>query len=60
VRPGLHGRPFEIVKFRTMRNDTEGSTDLLSERKRITAVGDFLRRTSFDELPELWNVLKGT
>jgi sugar transferase EpsL len=59
VRPGLHGRPFELVKFRTMRDGLDAGDESLSEPERITGLGDFLRRTSLDELPELWNILKG-
>ena len=54
-RPGLHGRPFRLVKLRTMR---AGGPEL-SDAERLTRVGRFLRRTSIDELPQLWNVLKG-
>ncbi len=59
VRPGLHGRPFEMIKFRTMRDaqDAEGSP--LPDAQRLTRLGGLLRSTSLDELPELWNVLKG-
>jgi sugar transferase EpsL len=58
-RPGLDGQPFEIYKFRTMM-DTRGSGgDLLSDAERLTPFGKFLRSTSLDELPELWNVLRG-
>ena len=53
VRPGLEGRPFTLVKFRTMR-DGEGS-----DAERLTSFGSWLRATSIDELPELWNVLRG-
>lgn len=58
-RPGLNGRPFLMYKFRTMtdRRDSEG--ELLSDAGRLTPLGRFLRRTSLDELPELFNVLKG-
>jgi lipopolysaccharide/colanic/teichoic acid biosynthesis glycosyltransferase len=59
VRPGLHGRPFEMVKFRTMTNDCGPDGQLLSDAMRLTAFGRWLRATSMDELPELWNVLKG-
>lgn len=59
VRPGLHGRPFEMIKFRTMRNATGPDGQPLSDAERLTAFGRFLRSTSLDELPELWNVLKG-
>lgn len=57
VRPGLHGRPFRVVKFRTMAPDT--GPDLDSSTMRVTKLGATLRSTSLDELPELWNVLKG-
>lgn len=58
-RPGLHGQPFMLYKFRTMTDacDTEGR--LLPDAERLTAFGRFLRSTSLDELPELFNVLKG-
>lgn len=59
VRPGLAGQPFEMVKFRTMRNTYDSSGNLLPDSERMTAFGSFLRSTSLDELPELWNVLKG-
>jgi lipopolysaccharide/colanic/teichoic acid biosynthesis glycosyltransferase len=55
LRPGLHGRPFTLVKFRTMR----GSGDPRSDEQRLTNFGRWLRGTSLDELPELWNVLRG-
>ena len=60
VRPGLEGEPFTLVKFRTMRtshSDVDGNHS--SDEIRLDRVGAFLRRTSLDELPELWNVLKG-
>jgi len=59
VRPGLEGRPFKMIKFRTMTNQCDASGNLLPDAKRLTAFGRFLRSTSLDELPELWNVLKG-
>jgi len=59
VRPGLHGRPFEMIKFRTMRDATGPDGQLLPDAERLTAFGHWLRATSLDELPELWNVLKG-
>ncbi len=59
TRPGLQGRAFEIVKFRTMRDATDAHGRPLSDEKRLTRTGRFLRSTSLDELPELWNVLKG-
>lgn len=59
TRPGLHGRPFELVKFRTM-SDARGSRgDLLPDEQRLTRFGAWLRSTSLDELPELVNVLRG-
>jgi len=59
VRPGLDGQPFEMVKFRTMRDAFDASGAPLSDAERMTKFGAFLRATSLDELPELWNVLKG-
>jgi lipopolysaccharide/colanic/teichoic acid biosynthesis glycosyltransferase len=59
VRPGLHGRPFEMIKFRTMNNKTNLNGELLPDAERLTLFGRLLRNTSLDELPELWNVLKG-
>ncbi len=59
TRPGLHGGPFEMVKFRTMTDARGDDGNLLSDAERLTAFGRFLRATSLDELPELWNVLKG-
>ena len=58
-RPGLQGRPFTILKFRTMTKAHDAQGNLLSDGERLTRVGCFLRRTSLDELPELINVLKG-
>lgn len=58
-RPGLHGQPFEMVKFRTMTGSRDSEGNLLPDGERLTAYGRFLRSTSIDELPELWNVLKG-
>lgn len=59
TRPGLHGRPFRMVKFRTMRDQRDANGDLLPDTHRLTRFGRFLRSTSLDELPELWNVLIG-
>lgn len=59
VRPGLNGRPFEMYKFRTMANSTDAFGNLLPDSQRLTKFGTFLRSTSMDELPELFNVLKG-
>lgn len=59
VRPGLHGRPFEMVKFRTMTDERGADGALLPDAKRLTPFGQFLRASSLDELPELWNVIKG-
>lgn len=58
-RPGLRGVPFRIVKMRTMTNARGRSGRLLSDAERLTRVGRFLRKTSIDELPQLWNVLRG-
>ena len=58
-RPGLHGQVFEILKFRTMTDARDARGDLLPDADRLTAFGRFLRRSSFDELPELVNVLRG-
>ena len=59
VRPGLHGRPFTILKFRTMRDPRPGEVWYLTNEQRLTPLGRFLRQSSLDELPELWNVLRG-
>lgn len=59
VRPGRDGQPFEMVKFRTMRDALDGQGNPLPDSERLTPFGQFLRSTSLDELPELWNVLKG-
>ena len=58
-RPGLHGRPFWLLKFRTMTDARDAGGALLPDAERLTAFGRFLRATSLDELPELFNVLKG-
>lgn len=59
TRPGMHGKPFQMVKFRTMRNAEDSGGNPLPDSERITPLGIFMRKTSLDELPELWNVLKG-
>jgi sugar transferase EpsL len=59
LRPGLHGRPFAIYKFRTMTDARDANGCLLSDAVRLTKLGRFLRATSIDELPEVFNVLKG-
>jgi lipopolysaccharide/colanic/teichoic acid biosynthesis glycosyltransferase len=59
TRPGLHGKPFTIFKFRTMRDARDHAGNLLADSERLTRFGLFLRRTSADELPELFNVLRG-
>ena len=58
-RPGLYGKPFMMMKFRTMTDERDKSGELLSDDKRLTPFGKFLRSTSLDELPELINVLRG-
>ena len=58
-RPGLHGRLFSILKFRTMTDGRDEAENLLPDAQRLTQFGKFLRSSSLDELPELWNVLKG-
>lgn len=58
-RPGYKGKPFRIVKFKTMNNRVDASGKLLPDKQRITKFGAFVRNTSLDELPQLWNVLRG-
>ncbi len=59
VRPGLFGKPFELIKFRTMTNQHGADGLLLPDAARLTRFGRFLRSSSLDELPELWNILRG-
>ncbi|ANB52230.1 MULTISPECIES: sugar transferase [Aeromonas] len=59
TRPGLNGKPFEMVKFRTMKDATDVHGNMLPDAERMTPFGNKLRSSSLDELPELWNVLKG-
>lgn len=59
TRPGLHGQPFELVKFRTMTDERGPDGELLPDEQRLTPFGAWLRATSLDELPELFNVLAG-
>ena len=59
LRVGLNGNPFMMYKFRTMTNQLDNNGQLLDDSLRVTAFGRFLRSTSLDELPELWNVIKG-
>jgi sugar transferase EpsL len=58
-RSGLHGEPFTMVKFRTMTDERDQDGRLLPDPLRLTRIGAFFRRTSIDELPQLWSVLKG-
>ena len=59
IRPGLHGKPFEMLKFRTMKDAFDAHGNSLPDSERMTPFGAFLRSSSLDELPGLWNVLKG-
>jgi len=59
VRPGLNGKPFEMIKFRTMKDAADEQGNPLPDSERLTAFGQMLRSTSLDEMPELWNVIKG-
>ena len=59
VRPGLNGKPFEMIKFRTMKNALDEHGNPLPDSERLTPFGKMLRSTSLDEMPELWNVIKG-
>ena len=58
-RPGKGGKPFKIIKFKTMTDDRDSAGQLLPDKQRITAVGGWIRQMSLDELPQLWNVVKG-
>ena len=59
LRPGLNGKIFKIIKFKTMKDKKESEGNLLSDAKRLTKVGAFVRKTSLDEIPQLINVIKG-
>ncbi len=59
VRPGLHGKPFEMIKFRTMKDALDEQGNPLPDNECLTPFGKMLRSTSLDEMPELWNVIKG-
>jgi lipopolysaccharide/colanic/teichoic acid biosynthesis glycosyltransferase len=59
VRPGLYGKPFEMIKFRTMKDAVDANGNPLPDSERLTPFGKMLRATSLDEMPELWNVIKG-
>ena len=58
-RPGLYGKPFEMIKFRSMKDSVDANGNPLEDSERLTSFGKALRNTSLDELPELWNVIKG-
>ena len=58
-RPGRDGKIFKVVKFKTMTDERDASGNLLPDAQRLTRVGRFVRSTSVDELPQLWNVLRG-
>ena len=58
-RPGKDGKIFKLVKFKTMTDERDSNGNLLSDEQRLTKIGRFIRSTSLDELPQLWNILKG-
>lgn len=59
IRPGLHGKPFEMIKFRSMKDAVDAQGNPLPDSERLTPFGKMLRSSSLDEMPELWNVIKG-
>jgi sugar transferase EpsL len=59
LRPGYKGRPFEVVKFRTMKDAVDADGNPLLDEERLTRLGIFMRQLSLDELPQLWNILRG-
>ena len=59
VRPGLHGKPFEMIKFRSMKDAVDAQGNPFPDSERLTPFGKMLRSSSLDEMPELWNVIKG-
>ena len=59
TRPGLYGQPFEMIKFRSMKDALDTAGNPLPDSERLTPFGKMLRATSLDEMPELWNVIKG-
>ena len=59
VRPGLYGQPFEMIKFRSMKDAVDAQGNPLPDSERLTPFGKMLRSSSLDEMPELWNVIKG-